>query len=680
MKKHQLIVEGVRVRFGETQILSDIFLKCQTGEVLAIFGRNGSGKSTLLNVVFGTLHTEDKIVRIDNKVYSRLFLQKNIISYLPQFRSLPTNITLRRIVDLYVEPKHKNSILQNESIKPHLNKKTPEISGGQLRYFELLLILSLKTKFVLLDEPFMGLEPLYQEKIKDLIVTNKYEQGFIITDHVYDAVKSISDVMIVINKGKSNVVSNENELRDHGYLPRSSTTMSQSILPSMSDSSRSRFEMDSQTFKDIELFNDQVNGPLFVLFGAIKSKGGNTALVKMLRHPVCDVSIIESRRDSIRFFLNHKIDVELKEAKMEMLHFYLISSAPILKSGVFHGLEKIFAKSDKWRNDEYIIRTGITILLLQLKQLNEIAEFCISMNAPPYLKDLSFRITQFISSTNLHRYICQTINRLPKDDATLDLIFRKQEKDNLSVILHIMFEFEIFAGLARLVDKRKFAFAEYVSSEEHVIELRGLYHPLLKEPVYNDFQIRKTENVCLITGANMAGKSTFLKAFGICVYLAHLGFPVPAVHMKTSIFNGLLTAINLEDNISKGYSHYYSEVKRVKDAALLIKQKTRIVAVFDELFKGTNVKEAYEASLMITKAFAEISSSVFLVSTHMTEIVEKLRKHNSVFFSCFESKLESGTPKYSYRIKSGISEDRMGIPILVNEGIMEILKQASDRG
>src|SRR3546814_20833413 len=75
-----------------------------------------------------------------------------------------------------------------------------------------------------------------------------------------------------------------------------------------------------------------------------------------------------------------------------------------------------------------------------------------------------------------------------------------------------------------------------------------------------------------------------------------LGFPVPATRMRTCVLDGLITTINLADNIGAGYSHFYTEVKRVKLVAERIQQTDRLLVIFDELFRGTNVKEAYERS------------------------------------------------------------------------------------
>lgn len=104
----------------------------------------------------------------------------------------------------------------------------------------------------------------------------------------------------------------------------------------------------------------------------------------------------------------------------------------------------------------------------------------------------------------------------------------------------------------------------------------------------------------------MSGKSTFLKTIGLHIYLAHLGFPVPAKKLKISIFDGLFTTINLADNLNLGYSHFYSEVKKVKDIVLKINSKKNLIVIFDELFRGTNVKDAYDASLIIISTLAKI--------------------------------------------------------------------------
>ena len=175
----------------------------------------------------------------------------------------------------------------------------------------------------------------------------------------------------------------------------------------------------------------------------------------------------------------------------------------------------------------------------------------------------------------------------------------------------------------------------------------------------------------------MSGKSTFLKAFGVAVYLAHLGFPVAAASMRTGVFNGLFSTINIADNLNKGYSHFYNEVLRVKGVAEEINRTGNLVVIFDELFRGTNVKDAFDASLAIISAFAKARGSVFLVSTHIMEVADHLRKFENIHFGYFHTTIDGKTPIYSYRLRDGVTEERLGMLIIENEQIVEIINAVS---
>jgi len=177
----------------------------------------------------------------------------------------------------------------------------------------------------------------------------------------------------------------------------------------------------------------------------------------------------------------------------------------------------------------------------------------------------------------------------------------------------------------------------------------------------------------------MAGKSTFLKTMGLMIYLAHIGFPVPAKKVKTSVFDGLFTTINLADNLNLGYSHFYSEVQRVKEIVVKVNTARKLFVIFDELFRGTNVKDAYDASLMIITALAKIHNNFFFISTHILEVAESLENTDSIQFKCFESELVDQMPVYDFKLKNGVSKERIGLTIIKRENIMEILEQIVEK-
>jgi DNA mismatch repair protein MutS len=168
-----------------------------------------------------------------------------------------------------------------------------------------------------------------------------------------------------------------------------------------------------------------------------------------------------------------------------------------------------------------------------------------------------------------------------------------------------------------------------------------------------------------------------MKSFGIALYLGHMGFPVAAAGMRFSVRDGLYTSINVPDNLNMGYSHFYAEVLRVKKVAQEVSSGKKLVVIFDELFKGTNVKDAYDATLSVTAAFAQYRNCFFIISTHIIEVGEALRtSHNSLQFAYLPTVMEGAIPRYTYRLTEGITNDRHGMIIIENEKILDIINES----
>ena len=219
-KKHTLQADSIQYRIGDRQLMTDIFLKCETGEIVGLLGRNGCGKTTLLQIIFGTRHTDNKHIRIDDKVYPEPYKHKQLMAYLPQHNFLPKNIRLSKLIDLYIESPVKQEVVkQDELMQKHLHKYADELSKGESRYFELLLLLQLDAKFLLLDEPFSGIGPLYVEHIESMLLAHKSTKGFIITDHDYRSVLRLSNRIILLADGYCRPINHEEELLEWGYIP-----------------------------------------------------------------------------------------------------------------------------------------------------------------------------------------------------------------------------------------------------------------------------------------------------------------------------------------------------------------------------------------------------------------------------------------------------------------------------
>jgi ABC-type multidrug transport system ATPase subunit len=208
--------------FRSKEILKKVSFSCSTGEILGIFGRNGCGKSTLLKMIFGTLKASKIEMSFNNKPLSpsQVILQKKI-AYLPQHSFLPFNSKVRDVIPIYYQSqKDQDAIFYDSLIASISSKKIKELSIGQLRYLQVLLIGNLDRDFILLDEPFSMIDPLYKEKIRELLLKIKQHKGIIITDHYYKDVLNITSKNIIIKNGISTPVYNKEDLKTMDYLSK----------------------------------------------------------------------------------------------------------------------------------------------------------------------------------------------------------------------------------------------------------------------------------------------------------------------------------------------------------------------------------------------------------------------------------------------------------------------------
>ncbi len=218
-------LHSAEVSFGEKEVLKEISFSLNTGEILGIFGRNGCGKSTLLKMIFGILRKGAIKISIDDENFKP---SKNIsakqIAYLPQNPFLPKNIKVRDVIPIYFsEEKKQDAIFYDPLVATLTTKKVGELSLGQVRYLEVILIGNLDHPFLMLDEPFSMIDPLYKLEIQKLLQNLKAEKGIIITDHYYSNVLEITTKNLLIKDGKAHNIKNIEDLKEHNYISKNLT-------------------------------------------------------------------------------------------------------------------------------------------------------------------------------------------------------------------------------------------------------------------------------------------------------------------------------------------------------------------------------------------------------------------------------------------------------------------------
>jgi len=214
--KHVLEADSVQLEHNGRKLLSDVYVKCETGTITALLGRNGQGKSSFFKAIFGTLDTE-KSVRFDQRIHRHAFRQPRLIRYLPQFHFLPEFLTLQKVLTDY---NLEHAVFEHNSpqFKNRFNTRVADFSGGERRWIELYLIVKCESQFALLDEPFTHLSPLQIEEATALINDEKGNKGFLISDHLHEHVTKIADTLYLLTDGKTHLIKNVDEIESLGYL------------------------------------------------------------------------------------------------------------------------------------------------------------------------------------------------------------------------------------------------------------------------------------------------------------------------------------------------------------------------------------------------------------------------------------------------------------------------------
>ena len=216
-----LEADSIRREFGRKQVLTDISFRCQPGDIIGLLGRNGSGKSTLLKILFGTLYTDYKFIRINDTIMGQPFKTKHTIAYLNQDNFLPKNITVKQVFEIYSGELDAKGFIEDEVLSKVLLTKIGNLSGGESRYLEVKLLLCLNTLFVLLDEPFNGISPLHIDLIKTMIKDKALKKGIVLTDHDYRNVLDVANKYYLLFDGGLRSVETKQDLIDWGYVPES---------------------------------------------------------------------------------------------------------------------------------------------------------------------------------------------------------------------------------------------------------------------------------------------------------------------------------------------------------------------------------------------------------------------------------------------------------------------------
>jgi ABC-type multidrug transport system ATPase subunit len=216
-----LEIKQIEKHFGKKTILKNVTFDVETGDTIGIFGRNGCGKSTLMKILFGTMSADINSIFIDANPFStKTNIARKTIAYLPQESFLPRDIKVRNLISmLFPDGEIQNQIFYSPGVSLFDNQWVGALSLGTLKYFEFLLLAHMDHPFLMLDEPFSMIDPLYHDIIKEKIISLKPSKGIIVTDHYYNNVWEVTNRNYVLVEGAMFQVETKADLSRFGYLP-----------------------------------------------------------------------------------------------------------------------------------------------------------------------------------------------------------------------------------------------------------------------------------------------------------------------------------------------------------------------------------------------------------------------------------------------------------------------------
>lgn len=440
---------------------------------------------------------------------------------------------------------------------------------------------------------------------------------------------------------------------------------------------------DKTTLRDLAVFPSDGSGGIFSLIDLTTTQNGREALRRHVLQPPNNHERLREVQDAVQYWGQHldRWPSIITNGTLVMLEKFFESAdnaaaPPIGLAGmVANAFQKIFNK-----REYFFIRFSLSHLSDFLKGCAELAKMAEGEKLPALLryeleaikKELEHKLTAPISGITERTAFSEL--------AMLQYKARREMKNTVYRLIAGYARLDAWQSMARATMQHRWVYPALLPEAPVILEATGIYHPLLGTPIAYDTSFADNRNFMLLTGANMSGKTTFLRALGISALLAHLGMGIPAKALTISFMEGIITNMHAEDNILKGESYFFAEVQRMKQIASQLSTRRPHLALMDELFKGTNVHDAYECTKAVVEGLMNHPNHIMALSTHLYEVAQQFRDDRRLLFYHFVTNISAGGDYiFTYQLREGISNDRIGYLILQQEGIIDLLQNGKHR-
>ncbi len=339
------------------------------------------------------------------------------------------------------------------------------------------------------------------------------------------------------------------------------------------------------------------------------------------------------------------------EKKIGLVHTRLSSMAAQLQSlsASIHSIENEKFSSPLLQQMQAGFRDTDKVASLQLKKLNKILDRL----------DLRFNLLLVFPINLLFLWNLQQVLALDK--------WKKDNDERLTNWFNLLGSFEALASLATIHFNNSAWTFPRLHETHFYIDANNMGHPLIPagKRVNNDISIQQRSSILLVTGSNMAGKSTYLRSVGINVVLAMAGAPVCANSFELSPVQ-LVSSMRIADNLEESTSTFYAELKKLKTIIDMVNNGEKVFILLDEILRGTNSMDRHTGSKALIKQLLEKEAAA-IIATHDVELAALEQVHTPHIHNVhFDVQVEDDELYFDYKLKEGVCKS-MNASILMKK-------------
>jgi DNA mismatch repair protein MutS len=437
-------------------------------------------------------------------------------------------------------------------------------------------------------------------------------------------------------------------------------------------------QSNNRTLKDLSFIGQVTEGNILNLIDRCTTYIGSKLLQKQLTKSPSSYSDLVAQQAVVQFWHQHpdQWPKQISNGTVVMVEKFYESAdaysghAPSIQPFGGKFFQKLFN-----RNEYHFTQFSLSHLSDFLKGCTAFVALLDSEEALPELLKDTLLLMQQALAHRLSKDLIELEQHTPfKEIVRLSFHARREMKATIHELTEHFGKLDLWYGMALATKENDWQFPQLLPAHQICLHAEGLYHPLLKHPVRYEINFGAAHNFMILTGANMSGKTTLMRSVGIAAILAHLGMGIPAKSMHISYLASVISNMHVEDDLLKGDSFFLAEVKNIKQTAIAAAHTAPQLILMDELFKGTNVHDAYECTKAIVDGLLRHPQHIMILSTHLHEVARYFEQNKQLNFYCFHTLLSNeGNFEFNYQLAKGISDERIGYKILVKEGVIDIL-------